>query len=270
MIDELHEAPSAVMYALAITLVIIIGLTLAVFAYDGMAIVKKWNNLCMLEVGKEYAKYGFTYYVPVEMQPGEYVDDTHYMAFVKPDFNDDFPPPKNSQKFGFGYYVPYKWADDGEVILVSNNITTKAYPDEVPDEFYPPITKECPSLGFLNYEGIAGLYLGDGGFLYYASLVPIKVKNDDNDVTALTTVPTKNIVFIKFYPGDHIGQAKMQRIGVVQIGKIPSNAKDDYKKWFINDCNYLIRAHPNNNLIVWWGKDGEPYYIYYTAEKIEK
>jgi hypothetical protein len=267
--DELHEAPSVVMYVLAITLVLIIGLTLSVFVFDAVAFVKKWNNLCMLEVGKEYAKYGFSYTVHLEMEPGEFINETHYMAYIRPDYNDDIPKPKFAQKFGFGFYVPYKWADPGEVVLVSNNITTKAYPDEVPNGFYPIPQRECPSLAYLNFVSsgtFGGSYLGDAGFLYYASLVPISVKTEDDDATALTTLPTKSIVYVRFYPGDYFGQVKMQRIGVVQIGKIPGNIKD-YTKWFVNNypyTPYLTKIDPNNNLIVWWGENGKPEYVYYT------
>jgi hypothetical protein len=261
--EELHEAPSVVMYVLVVTLVLIIGLTLSVFVFDAVAFVKKWNNLCMLEVGKEYAKYGFSYTVHLEMEPGEFINETHYMAYIRPDYNDDIPKPKFAQKFGFGFYVPYKWADPGEVILVSNNITTKAYPDEVPNGFYPPINRECPSLAYLNFVSNYPGYsvLTDAGFLYYASLVPISVKTEDDDATALTTLPTKSIVYVRFYPGDHFGQAKMQRIGVVQIGKTPGNIRD-YAKWFIEDGSYQLNAQANNNLIVWWGEDGKPTVLY--------
>ena len=51
----------------------------------------------------------------------------------------------------------------------------------------------------------------------------------------------------------------MQRIGVVQIGKIPSSS--EYQKWLIA-TNYKLSGHQNNNLIVFWGKDGKPEIIY--------
>ena len=264
--EELHETPSVVMYAIVITLLLIIGLSLAVFAINATTVVKKWNNLCLLEVGKEYGKYGFSYYIPIDMQPGEYINDTTYMAYLQPDYGNDVPKPKNAVKYGYGYYVPYRWADPGEVQLVSNNYSAQPYPNGVPNGFYPPLNRECPSLGYLNYlsSGSWGYstMITQGGLLYYLSVVPISVKTSDDKNPVLETLATKNIVFIKFYPGDHFGQAKMQRIGVIQIGKTPNNVSD-YLSWLYQNPGYTADSSAwNKNYIIWFGENGEPTIVY--------
>jgi hypothetical protein len=61
----------------------------------------------------------------------------------------------------------------------------------------------------------------------------------------------------------------MQRIGVVQIGKTPGNIRD-YTQWFAETCPYSPNFKPNNNLIVWWGYNGEREYLYYTEKPVDE
>jgi len=264
------------MYMLAITMVLIIGMTLSVFAYDGMGIVKKWDNLCKLEVGKEYAKYGFTYYVPVEMTPGEYIDAQKYMAFIRPDYNSDIAPPKGSQQHGAGYFVEYYWADPGEVNLVDTSKTDIAYPSstslpfQVSGDYYPDPPKGSISLAYLLRSLNGWDYYTPEEGLYIASVVPLKTTLDGN--TSYSINPTKNVVFVKFFPSDQFGVASMERIGVVQIGHLPTIGY--FVKYLGMDTfgdvvDVVITVSDNKkdlpfdkNLIIWWGSDKIPVNIY--------
>ncbi|UXM85072.1 hypothetical protein [Methanococcus aeolicus] len=53
--------------------------------------------------------------------------------------------------------------------------------------------------------------------LYIASTTPIKMTVEGE--SSYSTNPTKNIVFIKFYPSNTFGVANMMRLGVVQMGR---------------------------------------------------
>ena len=255
---ELSDSASVIMYMLAVTMVLIIGMTLAVFAYDGMSIVKKWDNICMLEVGKEYAKYGFTYYVPVELEPGEYVTAQKYMAFIRPNYNSEVDPPVGSQQYGAGYFVEYSWADPGEVNLVSSSPAgVVEYPDGVPAGYYPPVPVGAPSLAYLWRGGSAYVSMAD--MLYLGSAVPVRVELDGN--VSYSLLPTKNIVFIKFFPSDRFGVASMERVGVVQFGNAPGR-----EYWGVLSDTSGVNGglwgwSPGAGVVSWWGA-GDPVVVY--------
>ena len=91
--------------------------------------------------------------------------------------------------------------------------------------------------------------------------MPLKTTLDGN--TSYSINPTKNIVFVKFFPSNQFGVASMERIGVVQIGHNPNkeyieNLGDQY----VNKMAWTIGNHYNYNYITWWGSDEKPGEIY--------
>ena len=97
--------------------------------------------------------------------------------------------------------------------------------------------------------------------LYIASVVPLKTTLDGN--TSYSINPTKNIVFVKFFPSNQFGVASMERIGVVQIGHNPGgkyfrDLGDPYKLYMDTTDNSKYNA----NYITWWGSDEKPVEIY--------
>jgi hypothetical protein len=90
----------------------------------------------------------------------------------------------------------------------------------------------------------------------------LKTTLDGN--TSYSINPTKNIVFVKFFPSNQFGVASMERIGVIQIGHNPS---DDYfddlgDYWMDTIPSGVVDHKYNTNLITWWGSDEKPVRIY--------
>ncbi len=134
--------------------------------------------------------------------------------------------------------------------------TSSALPFQVSGDYYPIPPKGAPSLAYLLGDpGLLGYTPEEG--LYIASIVPLKKSVDDKE--SYSTISTKNIVFVKFYPSGTFGVANMERVGVVQIGHNPST---DY----FDDLGYANRIQPgdelNKNYIIWWGSDIKPEEIY--------
>jgi hypothetical protein len=133
--------------------------------------------------------------------------------------------------------------------------SSTSLPFQVSGDYYPTPPKGSISLAYL-LRSLNGLdfYTSEEG-LYIASVVPLKTTLDGN--TSYSVNPTKNVVFVKFFPSNQFGVASMERIGVLQIGHNPS------PKYFI-DLGYMRvnSENLNKNLITWWGSDKKPVEIY--------
>ena len=139
--------------------------------------------------------------------------------------------------------------------------SSTSLPFQVSGDYYPTPPKGSISLAYL-LRSLNGLdfYTSEEG-LYIASVVPLKTTLDGN--TSYSINPTKNIVFVKFFPSNQFGVASMERIGVIQIGHNPN------RKYFFN-LGAPFAGHMdatqgdlyNINYITWWGSDEKPVEIY--------
>jgi hypothetical protein len=139
--------------------------------------------------------------------------------------------------------------------------SSTSLPFQVSGDYYPTPPKGSISLAYL-LRSLNGLdfYTSEEG-LYIASVVPLKTTLDGN--TSYSVNPTKNVVFVKFFPSNQFGVASMERIGVVQIGHNPT------RKYFVDlgdpFAGYMDGTPGNRynyNYITWWGSDKKPVRIY--------
>jgi hypothetical protein len=250
----------SVMFLILVTLLLTIGLSLSMVAFEGQDLIRTWFNLCNLEVGKEYAKYGFSYYVTLEMKPGEYVDEQKIKARVFDNIGKE-PNIPNCTKYPSGYYKDFYWAKPGEVQLITHdNMPKTAYPSllvvDVNDD-YPTPPYDAPSLAYLNpFSGSV-----DAGLVYLSAIYPISKISTGNMIfgkeDVYITYPTTNYVVVKFSPGEHIGEAKMERVGVLMFGRMPAPME-----WFRTIGSLTIpqpfRAiNSSSNVVAWYGEKGE-------------
>ena len=257
----------SVMFLILVTLLLTIGLSLSMVAFEGQDLIRTWFNLCNLEVGKEYAKYGFSYYVTLEMKPGEYVDEQKIKARVFDNIGKE-PNIPNCTKYPSGYYKDFYWAKPGEVQLITHdNMPKTAYPSllvvDVNDD-YPTPPYDAPSLAYLSTYPVADTNLirnAEASLVYLTSLFPISKISTGNMIfgkeDVYITYPTTNYVVVKFSPGEHIGEAKMERVGVLMFGRMPAPME-----WFRTIGSLTIpqpfRAiNSSSNVVAWYGEKGE-------------